>query len=64
MVLTSGCKCFDQQQATGAWLGVPEFPYPSFVVIEIGSCETSEGTDVYTGCRPRLATTLADYERQ
>lgn len=30
-------------------------------VIEVSFSETSEGTDVYTACRPRLATTLADY---
>ena len=30
-------------------------------VIEVRFSETSEGTDVYTVCRPRLATTLADY---
>ena len=30
-------------------------------VIEIRFPETSEGTDVYILCRPRLATTLADF---
>jgi hypothetical protein len=30
-------------------------------VIEVRFSETNEGTDVYTTCRPRLTTTLADY---